>query len=499
VEALEDRYCLSPGGLQWADPFGMGNPGTDSGAHVATDSAGNVYVAGSIGSPHDIYAPPWDNHAPTPVNFDPSGAGAYVTAPGSFVAKYSPSGALLWAVGVAQPTSYTIDSSGFYSYSGGGTASGIAVDGSGNILIAGGLSGQVTFGSFTLSSSNGNGYLAKLDPNGNYLWVENLGGVDGALFPDFSAGAPILALAVDTAGNSYITGQMNNPQATFGSITVTLPSGGQGVFVAKFDPNGTALWADGMGRDCNRFGQYGEGLSIALDKAGNVYVAGDYAGKFDFDPGPGHYILSSIFGPHYGYKTSTFVEKLTANGSFIWADSFDSDAVWLSAMTFDGNGNVYLTGFFVTNYLGNDFDPGKGTYSLDPSKGGGFFEKLDTNGKFVWAENIAAGPTSIAVDSSGNIYVGGHFSGTVDFDPGAGTTNLTSAGGADAFILKLSNAGAFLSALDMGGAGNDTVTGIAIDPLGDVYLVGTFQLTATFGSTILTAQGDTNFFLAELN
>jgi len=321
-----------------------------------------------------------------------------------------------------------------------------------------------------------------------------LGGADG--FLEYASG-DYVGVAVDTAGTSYVTGEINW-QGTFGSITVTLPSGGQGIFVAKFDPNGTALWADGMGRNSSSYDQFGNGQSLAVDGAGNVYVGGYYAGTFDFDPGSGQHILSSMNGKLGRNRTSVFVEKLTASGSFIWADSFDSslDANF-SAMVLDANANVYLTGTF--GGAKNDFNPGRGTYSLDPSKGRGFFEKLDTNGKFVWAENINVSPASIAVDSSGYVYIGGSFSGTVDFDPGSGTYNLTSAGGNDAFVLKLTSAGAFLSVLDMGGAGDDAVSSIAIDPLGHVYLVGTFQLTATFGSTILTSQGGTNFFLAELN
>ena len=96
---------------------------------------------------------------------------------------------------------------------------------------------------------------------------------------------------------------------------------------------------------------------------------------------------------------------------------------------------------------------------------------------------------SVAVDSGGNVYTVGFFQGTVDFDPGPDTFNLTSAGGLDVFVSKLDSAGNFVWARSMGGAGTDVAHDVAVDSDGNVYTVGNFRGPADFDP------GEGNFFL----
>src|SRR6185503_11516661 len=119
----------------------------------------------------------------------------------------------------------------------------------------------------------------------------------------------------------------------------------------------------------------------------------------------------------------------------------------------DGSGNVYTVGDFEGTV---DFDPGTGTFNL-VSAGGqdAFISKLNSSGEFAWAKRIGASDEdeilSLAISASGNIYSAGYFFGTVDFDPNAGTTELTAAGGYDVFILKLDTAGNFMWVDGLGG------------------------------------------------
>ncbi|MBI4945790.1 MAG: SBBP repeat-containing protein [Bacteroidetes bacterium] len=103
---------------------------------------------------------------------------------------------------------------------------------------------------------------------------------------------------------------------------------------------------------------------------------------------------------------------------------------------------------------------------------------------FVWAKSMGGTDSdrgySIAVDGSGNVYTTGSFTGTADFDPGAGTYNLTSAGAEDIFISKLDAAGNFVWAKSMGGLGGDIAYSIAMDWSGNIYTTGSFTETADF-------------------
>jgi hypothetical protein len=108
---------------------------------------------------------------------------------------------------------------------------------------------------------------------------------------------------------------------------------------------------------------------------------------------------------------------------------------------------------------------------------------------------------SIAVDGSGNVYTTGYFQETVDFDPGAGTSNLTSAGSWDIFISKLDAAGNFDWAINMGGTGLDNGNSIAVDGSGNVYTTGWFEFTVDFdpgaGTSNLTSSGQ-DIFISKL-
>ncbi|MBC7861502.1 MAG: SBBP repeat-containing protein, partial [Bacteroidia bacterium] len=111
------------------------------------------------------------------------------------------------------------------------------------------------------------------------------------------------------------------------------------------------------------------------------------------------------------------------------------------------------------------------------------FTKINAQ-TFAWAKNLGGTGsdvcTDVKTDVAGNIYSTGYFNGTVDFDPGAGTSNLTSAGGTDIFISKLNAAGNFVWALKMGGTTGDQANGIAFDAAGNIYTTGTFHGTVDF-------------------
>ncbi|MBI4946033.1 MAG: SBBP repeat-containing protein, partial [Bacteroidetes bacterium] len=129
---------------------------------------------------------------------------------------------------------------------------------------------------------------------------------------------------------------------------------------------------------------------------------------------------------------------------------------------------------------------------------------------FTWAKSMGGTDNdrgySIAVDGSGNVYTTGVFTGTADFDPGAGNYPLTAAGVdglSDIFISKLDASGNFVWAKRIGDTDNDRGYSIAVDGSGNVYTTGFFRGTVDFdpgaGSYPLTAAGSQEFFISKLD
>jgi len=114
----------------------------------------------------------------------------------------------------------------------------------------------------------------------------------------------------------------------------------------------------------------------------------------------------------------------------------------------------------------------------------------------VFGGNSHTFNSSVAVDSSGNVYTTGGFLGTVDFDPGSGTLNLMSAGGSDVFVSKLSSSGNLIWAKRFGGTSDDVGRSLAIDSSGNVYITGFFKGTGTFD---LTSAGFDDIFVSKLD
>ncbi|MEZ4686991.1 MAG: SBBP repeat-containing protein [Bacteroidia bacterium] len=126
---------------------------------------------------------------------------------------------------------------------------------------------------------------------------------------------------------------------------------------------------------------------------------------------------------------------------------------------------------------------------------------------FEWAKSLVSRPfqlaTSMAVDNNGDNYLTGGFKQTVDFDPGPGTANLTSAGGTDMFVSKLDASGNFAWAKRIGGPGTTIAYDMKLDNTGNIYLTGAFQQTVDFdpgpGITNLTSEGLVDIFVLKLD
>ncbi|MFM9839281.1 MAG: IPT/TIG domain-containing protein [Cyclobacteriaceae bacterium] len=373
----------------------------------------------------------------------------------------------------------------------------ITTDALGNVFIAGRFAGSADFdpgpSTFNLvAGTNPDIFIMKLDASGNFVWAKSM----GAIQDDRG-----LAIALDPSGNVYTTGYF---QGTVdfdpGVGTFNLTSlGSFDIFVSKLDAAGNLVWAKAIGSTDGDIGQ-----SIATDAIGNVYVSGFFSGTTDFDPSAGVFSITPI-GPG---TDDVFVLKLNTSGNFIWAKSIggNDNGDDGRSIKVDASSNLYITG----NYqLTADFDPGIGVFNLTAAGGEDIFvSKLDTNGNFIWAKSVGGTGDdeglSLAVDASGNITTTGSFELTSDFDPGAGTANVTAVGSRDCFVFKLDASGNFVWAKGMGGSDIDRGNSIAMDGTGNSYTTGYFGSTVDFDPATattfdLTSNGSLDVFISKLD
>ena len=453
------------GNLLWAKSFGAA--AADAGLSIAVDSTGNVYTTGFFAST---------------VDFDPGAGTTNLTTAGSsdvFISKLDASGNLVFA-----------------KRFGGGISDlgySIAVDSTGNIYTTGFFQDTVDFdpsaGTTNLTTAGlSDVFISKLDASGNLVFAKRFGGS----ISDLS-----YSIAVDSTGNIYTTGFFQDtvdfdPSAGTTNLTT---AGLSDVFISKLDASGNLVFA-------KRFGaaEADAGRSIALDSTGNIYTAGYFEQTVDFDPSAGTTNLTSAG------RSDVFVSKLDSSGNLVFAKRFGAAETDVGlSVAVDSTGNVYTTGYFEQTV---DFDPGAGTTDL--TTGGGsdvFVSKLDASGNLVFAKRFGGsnddGGISISVDSNGNIHTTGYFEERVDFDPGAGTSNLTSAGGTDVFVSKIDSSGNLLLAKSFGGTANDVGRSITFDSTGNIYTTGEFAGTVDFdpgtGTTNLISAGGNDVFILRLD
>ncbi len=201
--------------------------------------------------------------------------------------------------------------------------------------------------------------------------------------------------------------------------------------------------------------------------------------------------------------------------SFEWVQGLEIIGTNLSGsrcedVTVDGQGNVISIGYFKGNNTDFDTDPTFGVHSYlhAGNSQSGYVQKLDSDGNYVWAVNFENTDLynraySLDVDAAGNIYCTGFFQGTVDFEPGTGVTELTSAGGADAFIVKLNSDGTLGWAKQFTGDGDVLAYSVVLDSSGNITLAGVFEGTTDFdpsaGVSNVTSISYSDMFLAKLN
>jgi len=366
----------SRGNWLWAISFG--GVADDSGWNIAVDDSCNIYVTGFF-----------------------TGIVNFATAQLSsndycdvFVCKLNTNGNLLW---VAQ-TEATDSSVGMS----------VTVDNAHNVYVSGDFKGVANFGTLSPLDDEGMGklFIAKLNANGNWLWVKQTNGMNSS-----SVASDIV---LDSTGYLYLTGCFQG-SADFG--TTHLSSSSMITFIAKMDCNGNWLWVrttDGIYPNI--------GYSINLDIFSNIFLTGMFMNIITFCE------FSVVSNGRY----DIYVAKMDTSGNFHWLVNAGGP-YWDSGkgVSVDNFGNIYVTGYFSGSAsLGTIILPTIGSDDV-------LVAKLSSNGNWIWAKGIGGSgydiPYGIASDNTGNVCITGYFNSAASLGPDSLIVNGTGS----IFIAKL--------------------------------------------------------------
>jgi uncharacterized repeat protein (TIGR01451 family) len=451
--------------LSYSTYLGGGTPvgpyATTSGNAIAVDGSGSAYVTGATAT-SDF---PTTSDAFQGTNHSSSGSNA-------FVAKFSPDGS-------------TLLYSTYLGGSGGETAYGIAVDGTGNAFLTG-VTGSTDFPTVNPFQAAGHwnpnfgcrctSFVTKLNGTGTTLvYSTYLGGSNN----DAAAG-----IAVDSSGNAYVTGSTTS--ADFPTANAIQPTNhshsdpSTNGFVTEFNASGSALvYSTYLGGSGNAYNG-DTSNAIAVDNAGNAYVTG-FTNSSDFPTTPA--AMQPACTPDFsGICSSAFVTKIGPGGSTLAYSTYLSQAGWGDGVAVDSSGNAYVTGI--------------GTFvaKLNPDGSGlVYFTQL-----FAPSGNGPTVGTGIALGDPGSAFITGYtYSNSFPMANAIQSTNNAYASGREnAFVAQLTPDGAGLVfSTYLGGSDATEGNGIAVDGSSNIYLTGwtrssDFPTTANaFQSTNRTFNG----------
>jgi hypothetical protein len=358
-----------------------GGSQVDRGYGVAPDGDGNCYVTGHYQSTDADFS---GTKLPTRGDYD------------VFVAKYDRDGKLQW-----------IKTAGGKGYDYG---HGIAVDPNGDIVVTGAVVGEADFGDDVKIANDPGSHIfcAKYRRDGKLVWAKAATG---------KAGGSGHGVAVDGKGNIYIGGSSSG-SGQFGDKPLVTPKGASAV-VAKLSPAGDVLWiTQQFGTPSCLFHE------ITCDQEGRVWASGMFKGQAT---------LGSETVATTGEKDAdALLCHFDTDGKLLWSKAGQGAGIdYGLGISTDGKGNSYLTGEFSETFkLAGAELRSRGSTDV-------YVAKFDANGELRWIAHAGGdkgeNAYTIVCDAKGNLFLGGSFTGTSNYDD----ATMTSAGGGDLYGAKL--------------------------------------------------------------
>jgi len=416
------------GNVLWAIPAGNQEWGCcdDRALGMHVTPGGDVFITGTFWGSYYLGV----RGAPGTINV---GGNNQINAhDNSLLGKIDKDGNPVWVIGFGGDNTsggcpYPIYDADDHSYD-------VKVDADGFIYVTGFFSGfDADFDNLSITNPDWDvdcqpmGYIGKLDPDGNWLWVDKFDGIKD------QRGSRDNRLAIDQFSNIYVVGGFQGT-GNYGPYSIN-SNGEWDAFIFKMDKDGNWLWAEGIGSN-----KTDRANSIAIDVCDDIYITGEYRNPMVF---PGANASNGSDTLSHKQKRDVFVAKMNNQGDWKWAKRARSEGTDKPyQMSVDANKQVFLGGTvrgemtFSNGLVVGPQIPGDTTASA-------WVAQLDgsTNtGDWVWAKTAGSDTDDddrtgdICPDGFGNVYAIGFYEDSADFDG----TILNSIGRKDIFVWKMS-------------------------------------------------------------
>ena len=481
----------------WVKSFG--GPASDKGISIGVDSLGFIYCSGFFNNEATFGN----------ITIKNSNLSTWGNNKENFIFKMDSLGNVLWAIPGGNQSGSCCDD----------RALGMHVTPGGDVFITGtywssyklGVNGAPGTITATGNNAHDTSVLAKVDKDGNPVWVISFGGDNtsgGCPYPIYDADDHAYDVKVDDDGFIYVTGFFSGYDADFDALSVSNPEWGNDCqpmgYIGKLDPNGNWLWVDKFDGIKDQRGSRDNRL--AIDKFSNIYVVGGFQNRGVSQTGTfGPFSLTS------NGEWDAFIFKMDKNGNWLWAQGIGSNKTdRANGIAIDVCDDIYITGEYRNPMVFPGANASNATDTLShKQKRDVFVAKMNNQGEWKWAKRARSEgtdkPYQMSVDKNKQVFLGGTVRGEMTF-----TNNLvvgpqipgdTTASSWVAQLDGSTNTGDWVWAKMAGSnTDDDDRTGdICPDGFGNVYAIGFYEDSANFDGTVLNSLGRKDIFVWKMS